>query len=247
MFLARQDVIIENIADEVAERIITGRLEGGARLPEIPLANSLGVSRGSMREALLFLAHFHLTETSPNCGARVVPFDSDEISYFFSMWEVVLGKAVEDLAATWKRSDLDRLERIRKKLNKLDLDRSTERACLVFFRDFLIEIHSATHNPFLRKSLETLIATSLRAAHVVLSGKDKKGFELLLGMVSAVMECVSSRNHSAAYEVVRKNLEEFANLCQHKNDERNERESEAYYLDEEDGYEEDEDDDEEDD
>jgi DNA-binding GntR family transcriptional regulator len=215
MFLARQDVIIENIADEVAERIIMGRLEGGARLPEIPLANSLGVSRGSMREALLFLSHFHLTETFPNCGAKVIPFQPDDMISFFDFWEVVLSKAVSDLAPNWRGSELDRLERARKKINKADQDK-TERARLILLRDFFIELYSASQNQFTRKSLETLLAPSLRAFYIALSNKDQEAQALVLVMVNSIVDAVLARDSQGAKDAVHIAVARLVPLCRTK-------------------------------
>ena len=49
-----------SVADQVAgilrQRILDGELRPGSALPEIPLANSLGVSRNTMREAVRILS-----------------------------------------------------------------------------------------------------------------------------------------------------------------------------------------------
>lgn len=62
--------------------ILGGRLKTGQRLPEIPLAKELGVSRAVLREAMQQLAHEGLLEQSGYKGTRVVtltPAQVDEI------------------------------------------------------------------------------------------------------------------------------------------------------------------------
>ncbi len=63
--------ITEQIADHLADMVIQGQLEGGARIQELKIANELGVSRGSVREALLILERRHLIEIVPRKGAVV--------------------------------------------------------------------------------------------------------------------------------------------------------------------------------
>ncbi len=63
--------ITEQIADHLAALVINGTLEGGARIQELKIANELGVSRGSVREALLILERRHLIEIVPRKGAVV--------------------------------------------------------------------------------------------------------------------------------------------------------------------------------
>jgi len=63
--------ITEQIADHLANLIINGQLVGEARIQELKIARELGVSRGSVREALLILERRHLIEIVPRKGAVV--------------------------------------------------------------------------------------------------------------------------------------------------------------------------------
>ena len=63
--------ITDQIADYLAELIIFGDIASGARIQEIRLAKALGVSRGSVREALLILERRHLITVVPRRGAHV--------------------------------------------------------------------------------------------------------------------------------------------------------------------------------
>lgn len=70
--------ITEQIADHLAEQVIYGQLDGGTRIQEIKIANELGVSRGSVREALLILERRYLIEIVPRRGAVVNHIDGSD-------------------------------------------------------------------------------------------------------------------------------------------------------------------------
>ncbi|MCR9232161.1 MAG: GntR family transcriptional regulator [bacterium] len=83
-----------SIADQLRMEIITGRIEEGAALREVSLAERFEVSRAPIREALKQLAHEGMVESKPNCGMRVAPSSSK------SMQELVipLRQTVESFA-----------------------------------------------------------------------------------------------------------------------------------------------------
>ncbi len=70
--------ITEQIADHLARQVIHGVLTGGDRIQELKVANKLGVSRGSVREALLILERRQLIEIVPRRGAVVNAIDAHE-------------------------------------------------------------------------------------------------------------------------------------------------------------------------
>ncbi len=69
--LAPAASLSEQIAEHLAREIITGRLGANARIQELRVADDLGVSRGSVREALLILESRHLIDLLPRRGAIV--------------------------------------------------------------------------------------------------------------------------------------------------------------------------------
>lgn len=82
--------ITEQIADFLAEKIISNSLSGGDRIQEVKLAKELSVSRGSVREALLILERRHLIEVVPRKGAHVNELtcaDACEVTALMSMLE----------------------------------------------------------------------------------------------------------------------------------------------------------------
>ena len=63
--------LTEQIANHLSDEIITGRLAPLERIQELKVAKDLGVSRGSVREALLIVEGRHLIDIIPRRGAVV--------------------------------------------------------------------------------------------------------------------------------------------------------------------------------
>ncbi len=72
--------LTEKIADHLGSEIITGRLRPRARIQELRVASELGVSRGSVREALLILERRYLVEILPRRGAMVSSLEAEELA-----------------------------------------------------------------------------------------------------------------------------------------------------------------------
>jgi len=62
----------EIAADSLTLKIFNGHFEPGARLAEVALAEELGISRNTLREAFRLLAHAGLVEHLPNRGVFVL-------------------------------------------------------------------------------------------------------------------------------------------------------------------------------
>ena len=83
--------LTEQIADHIGHEIICGRLAPQSRIQELKVAKDLGVSRGSVREALLILERRHLIEIIPRRGAVVNGLQPDQIASFSALFSRLLG------------------------------------------------------------------------------------------------------------------------------------------------------------
>ena len=83
--------LTEQIANHLSDEIINGRLAPLERIQELKVAKDLGVSRGSVREALLIVEGRHLIDIIPRRGAVVSglePVRIGDLTEFFG--ELVL-------------------------------------------------------------------------------------------------------------------------------------------------------------
>jgi DNA-binding GntR family transcriptional regulator len=71
MVLQRPDTLTTIAVRYISEAILRGEFAPGQPLPEIPLADRMGTSRGTVREALRVLAEQGLVDTFPHRGVFV--------------------------------------------------------------------------------------------------------------------------------------------------------------------------------
>jgi DNA-binding GntR family transcriptional regulator len=76
---------VDAAAHVLREAIATGQLGPGERIKEIPVAAQLGVSRGSVREALRLLAEEGLVEIVQNQGATVVQLHASDFMELYAL------------------------------------------------------------------------------------------------------------------------------------------------------------------
>jgi DNA-binding GntR family transcriptional regulator len=70
---------VDRVADELRRAVFQGELESGTPLREVALAESLGVSRPTLREALALLVAEGLATREPNRGVSVARPDPDSV------------------------------------------------------------------------------------------------------------------------------------------------------------------------
>ena len=96
---------------EMRRRIISGELAAGVNISEIALAESFGVSRTPVREALKQLQTEGLVEIRPRVGTFVTAPSPRELNELFEMKELLEGAAARLLAQRGRVPEVDRLER----------------------------------------------------------------------------------------------------------------------------------------
>ncbi len=96
-------------ADAIRDAILAGRISAGARSAELDLARQLSVSRTPIREALSRLAAEGLVELSPNRGARVANWTSEELWEIFEVRLRVEPYAVSQAILRLSPAELDEL------------------------------------------------------------------------------------------------------------------------------------------
>ena len=80
------NTLAEQIANYLAERIMTGQIQPGKRIQEATLAGELKVSRASVKEALYTLERWHLVEITPRKGASASKLDANHASELYDVY-----------------------------------------------------------------------------------------------------------------------------------------------------------------
>ncbi len=100
----------ERIKDVMLQRIVSGEYAPGARLVETRIAQELGVSQASVREALRDLEHIGCVSYEPYRGCSVRTFSADELVEAFPVRAALESLAAELACAAMTDAELDELD-----------------------------------------------------------------------------------------------------------------------------------------
>lgn len=103
------NTLAEQIANYLAERIMTGQIQPGKRIQEATLAGELKVSRASVKEALYTLERWHLVEITPRKGASASKLDANHASELYDVYMHLLLMLAARLCERWQESDRERM------------------------------------------------------------------------------------------------------------------------------------------
>jgi DNA-binding GntR family transcriptional regulator len=103
---------VERVADELRRAVFEGEIESGTPLREVAIAESLGVSRPTVREALALLVAEGLATREPNRGVSVASPDPE------SVHDVSTARTVLETAGlrNWQRATEEAREAVRRAL-----------------------------------------------------------------------------------------------------------------------------------
>ena len=106
---------VDRAADELRRAVFDGELESGTPLREVAIADSLGVSRPTVREALGILVGEGLATREPNRGVSVATPDPDSIH------DVCRARLVLEIAGVrcWPEADEELRDTVREALAAL--------------------------------------------------------------------------------------------------------------------------------
>lgn len=106
----------EQVRDRLREDILSGELAPGSVLSEAALAESFGVSRGPIREALGRLASDGLIAITPRRGAIVTELTPDEFVDAYQLREALETLAIRLAVPQLEDSDLARLRELHRQM-----------------------------------------------------------------------------------------------------------------------------------
>jgi DNA-binding GntR family transcriptional regulator len=126
----------DRVIAEMRRRIISGELAAGVNLSEVALAESFGVSRTPVREALKRMQSEGLVTNRPRVGTFVTTPSRREITELFEMKELLEGAAARLLALRGRVPELDRLEQ-----NLVEADTAVSRNDSTRYAELVQEFH----------------------------------------------------------------------------------------------------------
>ena len=100
----------ERIKDVMLQRIVSGEYAPGARLVETRIAQEMGVSQASVREALRDLEHIGCVSYEPYRGCSVRTFSADELVEAFPVRAALESLAAELACEAMTDAELDGLD-----------------------------------------------------------------------------------------------------------------------------------------
>lgn len=222
--------IFEKIAFEIEQLIKDGYLKVGDFLPgERSLANKLGVSRTSVREALRYLQSNNVVLTIPGEGTKIIASDTSTLTRSFSealslsqlisldlmeAREVVEVKNACFAAERAAKSDLRRMEDILDKLYNALQDNNED-----LQEDLDVKFHyaiaRATHNVVLIKmfsSISKIMQDNMKRRRIA-TFKDPEYAEIIHRQHVAIYNAIKKGQCNEASQIMFHHLEEFVERC----------------------------------
>ncbi len=145
------EVVFENLRDA----ILTGKLAPGERLMEIQLAETLGVSRTPVREAMKRLEQEDFIEVVPRKGAYVKMLDSKDILDVLELRYLLEGFAAKCAAENMTDSDIEAMQKLLDEFEEAVANNDTMALIETDYK-FHDRIYSANKNTKLKELIRNL-------------------------------------------------------------------------------------------
>jgi DNA-binding GntR family transcriptional regulator len=188
------------------DAILSGKLNSGRRLVEIPLAKEFGVSRAVLREALQQLAHEGLVQQNSYKGTHVVRLTPEELDEIVSV-RLLLEAEASRLAAA--RMSNQQRESLAKMAARMASERDATRfaALDLKFHEF---IWAASANKTMERALKQ-VATPLFAMSLLMRTAEERRparANVRRGDHTPLAEAICSGDQDRAAEAMRFHLTE---------------------------------------
>lgn len=194
----RSSVASQRIADQLRERILTGRLAPGTRIIQDELAEELRTSRLPVREALRILQSSGLVTLRANQGAWVTQMDMRECQLSYKMRERLEPLLLAESAPRLTDTDIAEL---------MDLQQHIEQTHDV--EQFLVldrQLHWTTYRHHRAEELATIVARlwdttqHYRRAFTRLTGHQRSW--IIQAEHQLLIEALRDRDHQSAERIL---------------------------------------------
>lgn len=158
MTRAKSDTIASQISRTLADRIVSGAIEAGAKLRQDHIAEEFGASHVPVREAFRRLEAQGLVVSEPRRGVRVAGFSLDEVREVAEMRAALEVLALRNAAPHLTKALLDQAEDINRASDRAKDVQTWEEANRTFHRLIL----TPCGMPRLLKAIDDLHTASAR-------------------------------------------------------------------------------------
>ncbi|MEB3103676.1 GntR family transcriptional regulator [Ferviditalea candida] len=196
----------EVVYRELLKAILNGKFERGSLLRQGELAESFGVSRTPLREALMRLASMGLVHIESNRGFRVASLDFGNMQHAWRS-RIFIESGAARLAA--KNADDRSLEKMRLSVQRQYEVTHDLQESLIVNRDFHLALVAASGNPYLVKFAEMLWSFDLAAP---IFGPQASGPKELTSWADEhleILNAVISGNEQLSEELTRKHISNY--------------------------------------
>lgn len=200
--IERHQTLREKILENIRDAILKGSLKAGERVSEPDLAERYGISRTPIREAFRQLESEGYLTVVPRKGAVVTALSERDVEEFYSIKSILEGYAARLAATNLTEKELDRLETINSRLERL----ATAGDVKTFFR-----VHNEFHELFIKASgnekllelIQQLLKKfdRLRVASLSLPGR----MEISVKEHDKIIEAFKNHDGDLADQLVQKN------------------------------------------
>jgi DNA-binding GntR family transcriptional regulator len=211
ILFTRPTSVRNEVYEHLKLEILSGALEAGARLAEIPLSERLGVSRTPVREAMQRLAQDGLVQVEVGKGAKVRGISSREIEEIYAVREVLDGLAARLAANNRKAHNLRAMKLALKELeNAVPHDYASQVAADLEFHRAIAE---ASGNSTLEQTLQGL---AQQVARVKLLTREYNQNVVTTAAHQTILNAIEQQDLETAERAAREHVRDFGALLLRK-------------------------------
>lgn len=208
------NTLAEQIANFMAERIMTGQIRPGQRIQEATLAGELNVSRASVKEALYTLERWHLVEITPRKGAAATRLDAEHASELYDVYMHLLLMLVTRLCERWQEPDREAMLKAVAEVVEQARRASADITAVVEASFGVMEACcEVVGNPYLTEALSNF-KPAVSRAYYLSADRYRQGLQHTSQFFTELPEAVLARDASRAQALIREFAEHQKSLIQ---------------------------------
>ena len=141
--ILRRENLSTMVEAYIKDRILSGVYKGGDHLLETDIAETLGISRGPVREAIKAVEQTGIITVEPRRGAYVTTFDRDSIKEVFEIRLLLETSILEDLIdkKQLNQADFDTLTSIVEEMVEIAQSQTDRNEAMLALNEKDIEFH----------------------------------------------------------------------------------------------------------